>query len=394
MSYIIAVVGAGGKSAYIERLADEYAARGRRVCVTTTTRIYRAPDRENVFYRGATKGDKLAYPGDGEFLRLRHEHDVVLVEADGAHHRPLKIPADYEPVIPRPVDKIVVLMGLHAIGRPVGEVCHRFGAADVRRLSAEFPELDAALPVTPAIIDLIADACYIKPLRRSFPSVPIEYVRSDLFSSLSEQAGKRAALILLTSGSSRRFGGNKLLHPLSGKELFRYGLDSLLGARRILSEDGIEAEVFLTGGNHLEHDGAEVIANPDRLEGISASIRHGTQTAMERRCDAALFLAGDQPNFPADDIARLVREFVCSGKTFGCAYSDHPANPGIFASESYPELLELSGDEGAMRLIRRRPQRTHYYVVSPDKLLDIDAREDMAVLRRAFLLAAIRSQSP
>ena len=95
---------------------------------------------------------------------------------------------------------------------------------------------------------------------------------------------------------------------------------------------------------------------------------------------AALFLAGDQPNFPAEDVARLVREFLCSGKPCGCAYSGHPANPGIFSSGSYPALLRLSGDAGALKLIKRHPEKAHYCVVRPEKLLDIDTLSDAAGL--------------
>lgn len=380
MSHIIAATGAGGKSTYIEKLADQYAALGLRVCVTTTTHIYKQPDREHVVYRGADEGEKLAWPGDAEFSRLCREHDVVLVEADGSRHCPLKIPAEYEPVIPQPVDEIIVVMGLHALGRPLGEVCQRFATADTRELRATFPGLDENFPVPREMIDFIAHAYYIEPLRRKFPDTPVKFVKSDLLPSLPAQAGKRVALILLASGSSRRFGDNKLLYPVRGKELFRHGLDALLGAKQILSEDKIEAEVFMTGGNPLAGEGAEVIDNPDRLEGIAGSIRHGTEMAVRRRCDAALFLAGDQPNFPAEDVARLVREFLCSGKSFGCAYSGHPANPGIFSSGSYPALLKLSGDEGALKLIKQHPEKAHYYVVRPDKLLDIDTLSDAAGL--------------
>ncbi|MCR4818150.1 MAG: NTP transferase domain-containing protein [Fretibacterium sp.] len=380
MTPVIAVVGAGGKSSYIERLADDYSARGRRVCVTSTTHIYKQPDRENVVYRGAEAGEKLAWPGDTEFARLRREYDVVLVEADGSRHCPIKIPAEYEPVIPRPVDEIAVIMGLHALGRPMGEVCQRFGTADTRGLRAAFPGLDAETPVTREMVDFISQTYYIEPLRRKYPDIPVKYVRNNLLLALPDQAGRRVALVLMTSGSSRRFGENKLLYPVRGRALFRHGLDALLGAKLRLEEDKIEAEVFVTGGNSLECGGAEVIDNPDRLEGIAGSIRHGTETAMRRRCDAVLFLAGDQPDFPAEDVARLVREFLCSGKPMGCAYAGHPANPGIFSSACGPDLLGLSGDSGALKLIKQHPERTHYYVVRPEKLLDIDTMNDAAGL--------------
>lgn len=69
---------------------------------------------------------KLKYPGDRVFEALCAHFDVVLVEADGARHMPLKIPRlGREPVIPRHTAEIVVVMGRHAVGRPFNVVCQR-----------------------------------------------------------------------------------------------------------------------------------------------------------------------------------------------------------------------------------------------------------------------------
>ena len=44
-----------------------------------------------------------------------------LVEADGAKGRLLKAPAEYEPVIPARADRVIVVAGLGAIGKPLDE---------------------------------------------------------------------------------------------------------------------------------------------------------------------------------------------------------------------------------------------------------------------------------
>lgn len=380
------------------------------VCITTTTHIYNMPDRLNrpgmgdVVYRGIPEGEKLAYPGRAELVRLCREFDAVFVEADGSRHHPIKIPGAHEPVIPQEAGEIVVIMGFHSIGRPIGEVCQHLSLSDVDKMRAEFPGLTAVSPVTTAMIDFIAHTYYLAPLSTSekFRNVPITYVRNNFLSAPSgmpAQVGKRVALILMTSGFSQRFGGprsakalcvpasngNKLLYPFLGKELFRYGLASLIGAGDILlKENRIESMIFLTEGNGLEErlssderDNVKLVPNPERSEGIAGSIRWGTAAAQAMGCDAVLFMAGDQPNFPAADTARLVREFLCSDKPFGCAFSDHPANPGIFARVCYNDLMRLSGDAGAMRLIKKRPWMAYYYVVSPEKLLDVDRPDDL-----------------
>ena len=95
MAVMTAVVGAGGKSSYIEKRAEGSARAGMNVCITTTTHIYNMPDRLNrpgmgdVVYRGIPEGEKLACPGRAELSQLCREFDAVFVEADGSHHHPI-----------------------------------------------------------------------------------------------------------------------------------------------------------------------------------------------------------------------------------------------------------------------------------------------------------------
>ncbi len=45
----------------------------------------------------------------------------VLVEADGSRGRPLKAPAEHEPVIPASTDVVVAVVGLSVIGQALSE---------------------------------------------------------------------------------------------------------------------------------------------------------------------------------------------------------------------------------------------------------------------------------
>lgn len=388
MSYVISVVGAGGKTSYISRLAEKLARVNMRVCITTTTHIYAQPDRENVSFIGADSGEgKLSYPGDEAFREICAEFDVVLVEADGSHHMPVKIPASYEPVVPECSDQIVIVMGHHAIGRAMVESCKRFGAAGGSSLETRFHTLNGSTLLDGQIIDFIAEHYYAKPLMTEFPSAQVRYVRNNLFGNIGLQRGKRIALVIMASGTGRRFlhHKNKLLFQIRGKEIVRYGLDNLVEARRMLAKFGVGAEVFaVIAEDELSElvrrvyaGGVNVIRNSDNAEGIAASVRHGAEAALNGKFDSLLLLAGDMPNFGSGDILRFVLEFLCSGKSYGCAYSSHPSNPGMFLPESYSRLLTLSGDSGAMSLIKSAPHNTHFYVVSPEKLVDVDTLQDI-----------------
>lgn len=138
---MVALVGAGGKTSTMYALARQARDRGRTVIVTTTTHIMPHPgisltgetDPERLRALAQAHGvvtagrfdrpDKLS--GAAEPETCKAAADVVLVEADGARIRPLKVPADHEPVIPPCADAVIAAAGMDCVGRAVGEICHR-----------------------------------------------------------------------------------------------------------------------------------------------------------------------------------------------------------------------------------------------------------------------------
>ena len=146
---VTAIVGGGGKTTLMLRLARELGALGARVIVTTTTNIFppdgiptltnatlqdaeTALDGERVICLGnPSKDGKLSAP-DVLIDQMQQIADYVLVEADGAKRLPLKAPAEHEPVIPPKAKLVVAVAGLDSHGRPIRETVFR-------------PELYAAL---------------------------------------------------------------------------------------------------------------------------------------------------------------------------------------------------------------------------------------------------------
>jgi molybdenum cofactor cytidylyltransferase len=139
----VALVGGGGKTTAMFRLAREVVDRGGRVITTTTTRIFGtqialAPahipaadaTRERVATALAAHGHVLVIgpteAGSGKaegvslelFQRLRAWFPDVcfLNEADGSRMRPFKAPADYEPVIPADTTLVVPVVGADVFG--------------------------------------------------------------------------------------------------------------------------------------------------------------------------------------------------------------------------------------------------------------------------------------
>lgn len=156
---VISIVGAGGKTSTMYDLAEELAAKGARVLITTSTHIakpeqYRTEvipklaDLDAGSYAGALRNPrgfilaagkqaegpdhawKLAMPEDlGEervMKRLLSQFDVILIEADGAKRLPLKVPSDTEPVLIPQTGLIIACVGLTAGGKQFGDSCFRF----------------------------------------------------------------------------------------------------------------------------------------------------------------------------------------------------------------------------------------------------------------------------
>ena len=152
---VVSLVGGGGKSTALTRLASELAGEERRVVTMTTTNIARCEAEQFVCYELPPVGGVL---DELESLLTRHLHVMVLgsragrsnsvsmgvtmeeavrvsglpfvdntiIEADGARMLSFKAPAGHEPVVPSTTTVVVPVVGLDVLGRPLtDESVHR-----------------------------------------------------------------------------------------------------------------------------------------------------------------------------------------------------------------------------------------------------------------------------
>ena len=179
---IIAVVGSGGKTTFLRKMAAQYRKAGKSVFVTTTTHMFieedtlLTDDADMIIRRLKEDGYAMAGIPEGEKIRALSRNtyeavcavaDVVLVEADGSKHLPLKFPNASEPVIPENTDEIVVVCGLNAIGQPVKDVCHRL------ELVKACLGIEDDTIITPEHIQKLVTDGYLKPLRAAYPEAKI-----------------------------------------------------------------------------------------------------------------------------------------------------------------------------------------------------------------------------
>lgn len=139
---VVALVGGGGKTSAINTLAAELSQAGHTVIITTTTKM-RPPEepglfagtvaraaallaRQPVIWAGTlyAQGKMKGIPGAVPALAALA--DYLLIEADGARKRPLKMTdKSHEPVVPPEAEAVVAVAGMDGIGKPVSEAVHR-----------------------------------------------------------------------------------------------------------------------------------------------------------------------------------------------------------------------------------------------------------------------------
>ena len=102
---IIALVGSGGKTTLLKKMAADYRQQGKSVFVTTTTHMFAEPDtlltddageilgrlqETGYVMAGIPEGEKIKALSRETFAAVCAKADVVLVEADGSKRLPLK----------------------------------------------------------------------------------------------------------------------------------------------------------------------------------------------------------------------------------------------------------------------------------------------------------------
>ncbi len=156
---VTAVIGSGGKTTLMYKLAEELS-QNSKVIVCTTTQIFKpehiitliSPSEEDVKkafeYNSCicvgceNKKGKLTKPDIG-FSVLKTYADYIITEADGSRGLPLKAHAEYEPVIPKESVKTIVVLGIKGIGNAIKDACHR------PQLYADILKTDVNAVVTP-----------------------------------------------------------------------------------------------------------------------------------------------------------------------------------------------------------------------------------------------------
>jgi molybdenum cofactor cytidylyltransferase len=384
---------------------------------------------------GPLDGDRLGGLNEKLLSWLRAKCQArgipLLIEADGARQKPLKAPADHEPVIPKFVEMVVVVAGLSGLGKPLTEeFVHRpeifarlsglaigdkiTPEAVVRVLTHPAGGLKS-IPKNARRVALLnqADTPLFQGQGKYLAELLLKTYESVVVNSFeSSQVGKsespnlttcepanlqtckpanvfavyeRTAGIILAAGESKRFGQPKQLLDWHGKPFVRAVAETALaaGLSPVVVVTGAYADAIKATIHHspfiINHSPLTIHHNPDWQNGQSASIQTGLH-ALPPGTGAAIFLLADQPQVTATILRALAeRHSLDLCPVVAPQVHGQRANPVLFDRVTFPDLMSLSGDVGGRAVFSKFPV-TYLPWHDESLLVDVDVPGDLEKL--------------
>ena len=188
----------------------------------------------------------------------------------------------------------------------------------------------------------------------------------------------KLACLLTAAGRGSRFGEDKLRLSVAGQPMGVHAIQTLTQASfdlRVIVTNADKAYLI----EAAQEKGFDVVINPSPEQGMSLSVRLGTQHICRADSyDGILYAVADQPNLSVNTVDRLVRSFTAEPHCIWAPEADgRRGNPVIFPADLFDELSWITGDKGGRQIISAHPELLRTIAVPPEELKDIDTKEDM-----------------
>lgn len=186
---------------------------------------------------------------------------------------------------------------------------------------------------------------------------------------MSASAPRRIAIVL-AAGSARRFGSDKLSAPLRGEPL-------LFHAIRAARTAPVERVIVVARPQlHVGHWEGTPAVEPLRIDSevLSDSLKAGIAAA--RGADGVFVFLGDMPRVPADTAPRLA-EIIRDAYAALPRAKGRPGHPVLLSRRAMADIADLTGDEGAGRLLRARDDIVFDECTDSGIHFDVDRPEDL-----------------
>lgn len=399
---VTGITGSGGKTSLIFLLAEELANKGK-VLVTTTTKIYEPLKEQyetlflsdsneeikgngkNIFIFVSKKVDrKLISPNEEDILKIKSKYDYILYEGDGAKEKLLKFWKEDEPVIFSFTDNIIGILNIKVKNL-------EFSEENVHRYNMYMNKNNKFFPKKNVDDEILKDCLMNGKFFKNFSGKKMLFLNgveniseiktalnfsNDLenfmFGSVKEKkiyVPKKISAIIMGSGKSERFNGNKLLSKIDGVSMIEIILKKLSSIPfKNIFVTYKDKEVF----DICKKYNVIPLENKNYFLGQSESIKLGVSKIKDENM---MFFTGDMPFLKEETIIKLILEF--NNEIVIPMVNNKKFSPVIFPQRYKEDLMKLFGDIGGKELIKKEKKLKLIEFDDEKEFIDIDTREEL-----------------
>ncbi|WP_312900056.1 nucleotidyltransferase family protein [Chryseobacterium taichungense] len=189
---------------------------------------------------------------------------------------------------------------------------------------------------------------------------------------------KNTGIILLAAGNSSRMGSAKQLLSYQGKTFLERIIDTAL---EVFDKDQI---ILVLGANHdeisstIKDKNILIAINEDWESGMASSIKSGLKTLSDHfpEMERCFISVCDQPYLTGNLFLKMSQLQDTSQKEIVAAtYADTVGVPALFSKKYFKQLMELTGEQGAKKIIQQNMQDVETFAFAKGAI-DIDTPSD------------------
>lgn len=187
----------------------------------------------------------------------------------------------------------------------------------------------------------------------------------------------KVGVILLAAGSSSRMGQSKQLLAVDDEPM-------LVKMVKVSLRAGASPLIVVLGAGEKEHREViedfpvEIVQNSSWSSGMGSSLKCGIEHLVTKfeDIDAAIVMVCDQPHVSSTYIKSLITKYEDTNRAIIASYySGASGVPVLFDKSLFKEILALSDEEGAKKLLKQYPRHVEL-IDFPEGAIDLDTPGD------------------
>jgi len=183
--------------------------------------------------------------------------------------------------------------------------------------------------------------------------------------------------VLLAAGKSKRFGSNKLLHPIVDNTpmllVTAQKIASVLPGSVIVINQALKNYT-----DQLEQLSLQVVINKQAEQGMGSSIACGVRASQE--ASGWLIALADMPYIKTDTLTLLANKLNEGARIVAPLFNQQRGHPVGFYHDYLNDLLALRGDTGARYIIQRDQERLEFVPTNDEGVVrDVDYPQEETI---------------